>query len=362
MARDLTRTGNHWPTSSADITPEWLSWALSERHPGTIVTDVSVPDIVYRSAVKAHLAITYEAGASNGLPESMYLKGGLGGEMAAISGPAYINEVRFFSEFADRIPVDKPRHFYAGIGSNGDGLLLMEDLSERASFGRAASGESFTVEMVAQILEQQATLHALFWESPELEERDWLNPAVDDLRGLIINFILSKDNWDKQVGARSEVVPESVRDRDAVIEALRRMWAFNDTLPRTLLHGDPHQDNCFITRDGVPALLDWQTAQAGVWAHDVTYTIIGCLSIEDRRASLTGLLDGYLNALAGKGVTSAPGREEALLAVRRNVWHSFLWWLTPVEMQPDATSRIVGERFAVAALDLESFAAVGMER
>ncbi|MFN2536673.1 MAG: phosphotransferase [Mycobacteriales bacterium] len=338
-----------------------MSTALSERYPGTVVTGVAVPDIVQGSAVKAHVQLTYAPGASNGLPQSMYLKGGLGGPMAAVAGNAYVNEVRFFAELADRLPVDKPGHFYAGIGADGDGLLLLEDLSERASFGRAAEG-SFAVETVAQAVEMQAAYHALFWDSPELETRAWLRPDHAHVRQLITSFILSKENWDKHLALRSEVVPESVRDRDAVIEAVRRMWAFNDSLPHTLLHADPHQDNYFITHDGAPALLDWQTAQAGAWAHDVTYTIIGCLSIEDRRTELQPLVEHYLGTLSGKGVTAVPHVGEAMLAVRRNVWHSFLWWLTPVEMQPDKTSRIVGERFAVAAVDLDCFEAVGMSR
>jgi hypothetical protein len=322
------------------------------------VTEVAVPETVQGSAVKARLELTYADGEDNGLPRSMYLKGGLGGPMAAVAGDAYVNEVRFFAEIADRIPVDKPGHFYAGVGTDGDGLLLLEDLSLRASFGRAAEG-AFTVEMVAQAMELQASYHALFWDSQELQTRTWLRPDHAHVRQLIMSFILSNENWDKHLALRSEVVPEPVRDRDAVIEAVRRMWEFNDSLPPTLLHADPHQDNYFITHDGAPALLDWQTAQAGPWVHDVTYTIIGCLSIEDRRANLQPLVEHYLDALSRKGV-SAPSLDEAMSAVRRNVWHSFLWWLTPVEMQPDRTARIVGERFTTAAVDLESFEAVGM--
>ena len=347
-----------WPRTSTAITPSWLSEALSQRYPGTVVTEVAVSEILQGSAVKAHIELTYAPGASNQLPTSMYLKGGLGGPMSAVAGDAYLNEARFFAELADELTVDKPRHFFAGVSPDGqDGLVLLEDLAQRATFGRAASGP-FDLDVVVKIVEMQASYHAAFWEHSDLQARAWMQPDKTHLRQLMLNFILSQENWDKHLALRSEVVPEAVRDREAVIDAIKRMWSLNDREPRTLIHGDPHQDNYFITHEGTPALLDWQTVQSGPWAHDVTYSIIGCLSIDDRRHNLEALIRHYLDALARNGVQQAPSLEDAMLAVRRNVWHSFCWWLTPVEMQPDETARIVGERFTVAAVDLDSFDAV----
>ena len=354
----MTQAEVAWPRTSSGVTPEWLSAALSERHPGTVVTEATVPGIVQGSAVKAHIELTYAAGASNGLPTSMYLKGGLGGPMAAVAGDAYLNEARFFAELADDVPVDKPQHFFAGVTPDGqDGLVLLEVLSRRATFGRAASGP-FDLDVVVKIVEMQASYHAAFWEHADLQARTWMQPDKTHLRQLMLSFILSQENWDKHLALRSEVVPEAVRDRESVIGAIKRMWSLNDSEPRTLIHGDPHQDNYFITHEGMPALLDWQTVQSGPWAHDVTYSIIGCLSIDDRRHNLEALIRHYLDTLKHCGVKDCPSFEDALLAVRRNVWHSFCWWLTPVEMQPDETARIVGERFTVAAVDLDSFDAV----
>ena len=94
--------------------------------------------------------------------------------------------------------------------------------------------------------------------------------------------------------------------------------------------------------------------------HDVAYSIIGNLTVEDRRAHEKELLAGYLAALTAEGITNVPERAEAWEAYRRHAMHGFMWAFTPVEMQPEEIVTAEGERFGIAVSDLDTFGALGV--
>src|SRR3546814_15428763 len=82
-------------------------------------------------------------------------------------------------------------------------------------------------------------------------------------------------------------------------------------------HGDAHLGNMFFEIDGRPGFLDWQAWQEGPYMHDVAYSIIGNLKVEDRRAAEKDLLAGYLTALKAHGVANPQSRAAAWEALRR---------------------------------------------
>ena len=47
-----------WPTTAADVTPEWLTAALAERHPGTEVDAVEVLERDEVTNAHARLRVT----------------------------------------------------------------------------------------------------------------------------------------------------------------------------------------------------------------------------------------------------------------------------------------------------------------
>jgi aminoglycoside phosphotransferase (APT) family kinase protein len=134
------------------------------------------------------------------------------------------------------------------------------------------------------------------------------------------------------------------------------MFAADETLPTTLVHGDPHLGNTFREPDGRIGFVDWQGAAVGAYIWDATYFLTGALTVEDRRGAERDLLRLYLDRLAG-GVVEAPGFDDAFLAHRRHMMHGFLSILTPDQMQPDHFARAMGLRFAQAADDLETLRA-----
>jgi hypothetical protein len=283
----------------------------------------------------------------------MYVKGGLGGPVASIASAVYRQEALFFAELADDLPTPRPACYGVVVGET-DSLVLMEDLdAPGVRFGRGEMPQS--VDLTARMLEVFAELHGQLWASPRLGEHAWLDRCVLD--GAVQMF-LHQAHWDRYLELRSDIVPPELQDADQVRSALQKMLAIDRATVPTLIHGDAHPDNMYVRSDGTPALLDWQGVQRGSWAVDVTYFLGGALSVEDRRANERDLLRHYLEALASYGV-DVPTFDDAWHSYRQHLWHGFMWWLCPLEMQPDATSRAYGQRFATAVMDLDAVSAIG---
>ena len=60
------------PQTPENVTPEWLTAALDERHPGVHVRSVDVLEIHHGTNSNARLGVTYEGDAD--LPETFFLK------------------------------------------------------------------------------------------------------------------------------------------------------------------------------------------------------------------------------------------------------------------------------------------------
>jgi len=117
--------------------------------------------------------------------------------------------------------------------------------------------------------------------------------------------------------------------------------------PHCFLHVDPHLGNLYIDADGVAGLLDWQAPRRGPWVHDFAYFLISSLDVLDRREWERPLLQHYLDALRAHGVAAVPAFEDAWLAYRQQ------------EFQVEVNNCAVAPRFALAAIDHDTFALLG---
>src|SRR5690606_648348 len=95
--------------------------------------------------------------------------------------------------------------------------------------------------------------------------------------------------------------------------------------------------------------------------HDMTYSIIGNLTIADRRASERDLIRHYLEMLKKYGVGEPPSFDQAWQAYRSHVTHGFMWVACPVEMQPEDISTANSLRFGAAKADPDSYGALGVQ-
>ena len=147
---------------------------------------------------------------------------------------------------------------------------------------------------------------------------------------------------------------------------VRSMLRAADEMPRTLLHGDPHIGQTYVTADGHMGFADWQACQQGSWAFDYAYLVNSACEPEDRREWQEGLMKLYLERLAEHG-GDAPSFDDAWLAYRQqSFWPYTAWvftigraWYQP-EMQPVERCRVIIRRTAAAIDDLNSFEAIGV--
>jgi hypothetical protein len=118
-----------------------------------------------------------------------------------------------------------------------------------------------------------------------------------------------KDEYKKFLPDWLYVTPELlVQAFDELAEQERTQKA-----PRCLVHGDSHQGNSFLRSssdgNGERVWHDWQLVRKGTPWRDITYFMLGALTIEERRAAAFDLVKHYREALTAHGLAIANNEE-----------------------------------------------------
>lgn len=341
------RTTTDLPLSVDDITPGWLTRALrAGGDPDVTVRELAVTGVVWGTATKVLLRVDYAAGGTRH-PERICVKGGFVPELRAIMAQGYRTEARFYREIAPQLDRGLPRCWFAGEDGE-QGIVILDDLAAQGARFRDAR-EPLTVDQAAAALDVLASWH---------RRRDIAVPwrtAAPHLRAMV-GGLLTPAHWDTYIGqATGGPVLDVLDDRERVGRAFGALWATEDAGPQALTHGDANLTNVYLDAAGSPRFLDWQFAGLGDAYHDVALFLIGALSVADRRAHEQPLLRAYL---AARGDT-AETFNEAWTAYRRHPLHGAVYALTPEEMQPSAIRAALADRFAQAALDLDTYRLLG---
>lgn len=324
------------PERLDDLTPAWLTAALHES--GELAADASVTsaerEILGEGAgflgdiVRLSLSYAGGEGPATVIAKLPKLANRAMGELLG----AYERESCFYDELAGELPLTTPRMYYGdfdrdvtserqefalkladrtprflsgrmtqlGLWVSGRKkrryILLLEDI------GDAEPGDQLTgisPERCATVLASIARMHAMFWNSPALENRFWLIPLSIDARirnGLFKDSqAVFRERFAHLIGAGFARALDWAREHGEA--AARRL---DGGAPVTLVHCDLRLDNVAF-RDGTPIVFDWQLARRGPAAYDVAYFLSGAcpdLTGEDEAA----LLRGYLAELEGLGV------------------------------------------------------------
>ena len=355
----MSQAESKLPIRIEDITAEWLTAALSTRFPGTVVTEAYIGTVIAGTATKVRVLLSYnDAGHQHRLPPTMWIKGGFIRHDYTFD-QSFVNEAKFFDSWAREMTINIPAAYWSDWEDNVQGLVLMEDLAARnVTFGNAT--RPITVDQQAQTLALLARMHARWWQSPKLKVLKNFS-TVWQASDRVVMRMLEPDYFASCMAKRRcAAMTGPYRDRDRILAGLRAQWARSLDIPQCFSHGDAHLGNMYFEPDGRPGFLDWQAWQEGPYMHDVAYSIIGNLTIEDRRMHQKDLLAGYLEALAAEGVPNTPGRDDAWEAYRRHAMHGFMWAFTPVEMQPEDIVTAEGDCFGAAVSDLDTFGALGV--
>jgi Ecdysteroid kinase-like family len=355
------------PNSAEGLTVELLNRLVSERNPGSSVTAVELIEAKGLSqqvstAGRARLRLTYGPGSAD-LPRDVIVKMVIG--EAGVDGALYETEVQIYRDVLPGLDIPQIACLGAAYEDASERLaLVLEDLTAKEPFFPLSIYTPLTPERVAGQLSHLATLHARYWNSPDLDTmNDWLGTLLVGRQFDFLNAIC--------VPAITQMMTESTYRADLVARtgwAPEQLWngvmsthAYHQKVfPRTLVHGDTGAHNTFHLPDGAFGFYDWQLSASGCWAHDVHYNIIESLSIADRKANERALVQHYLDELAKNGVTDAPDIDTAMQAYGRAIiWGFTVGWLLCPERNYDMKIIITNlERMYSAMVDNNTLALV----
>ena len=345
------------PTSWDEITPAWMTAALAEHHPDAVVDEVAVELRDDGTNRRARLALKYSAGSG---PATVFVKAADPAHKELIRMTSgMFHEPRLFMSRVE-LPVEHPVVYRAAIDEDAyDFVLVMEDLNARGADPRD-SLRPLSVEQAASGVRALGRLHGRYWGSRVLQnpQLDWLEPFLpfDGLQYAPLPSAIERLDADTPAEVMSLTI-------DDLVESVWKPYIRSlTTSPQTLLHGDPHIGNTYVTPDDTLGFLDWQMARRGNWSLDLGYFLQGALTIEDRRRHERVLLEEYRDALALPR-DEMPSADEVFLRYRASVAHGLTLWLCTASADGGLWQRAevavtLAQRYAAAYGDLDAAVAI----
>lgn len=358
----IARSAGDIPTSYDAITAEWLTAILCTEHPGAMVTDFRLGARDDGTANRRRIHLSYnDVGEAACLPGSIFCKAthDLPHRLTlGISGGTH-SEVTFYHEVRPQLDVETPSSIYAAYDSQSyNSIIVMEDIGDKVRF--CDYDHYIDRDHARGQIRLLAALHGRFYNTDgNLAGRVGLSSWPQFFRNVV--SMGQEEASNRGFHAAKDVIPTRLFARhDDIWPATVASVDRHERLPHTILHGDCHLKQWYVSPEGHMGLTDWQCSTIGNWARDLSYVLGTSLTVDDRRSWEQDLIIEYLDLLAGSGA-SVPGFDEAWLLYRQNMMSALNWWtgtLTPAEdmpeMQPeDATLRFI-ERLAHAADDLGS--------
>ena len=136
------------PTEVEQLTPEWVTEALQDRHPGARVRNVRPAKAMHGTASKVRLHLDYDpAGRNAGLPPTLIVKGGFSAHRELMYRE-YMLEARFYADIAPGLEgVRVPKCHFAGHDEALLGFVrMLRDVAEARGQGvrvlRVTQGEN----------------------------------------------------------------------------------------------------------------------------------------------------------------------------------------------------------------------------
>ena len=296
------------PLQSTDITAPWLNEVLAGCDDVGTIAAVRVENLGEGVGILGEVArihLTYARG--NRGPATMVAKCQslfpANVFVSQIMG-FYVREVNFYNDLAPSLSLRVPRSFYAAADPSGAPfIILMEEVTGARMIDQIVGA---TLDDCERIVDIGATLHATFWEKPELYAMEWLppwnNPAYKGAKDLVLDKMAAfEDRWASKLPAETMAWMNELTAR---YPDMLDWWVERGNV--TLTHTDFRADNFLFGGSagiGVVTMLDFQimTRHVGVW--DIANFLGMSVTPEHRREWQDALLRRYHAGLVSQGVT-----------------------------------------------------------
>lgn len=340
-------------TMKGALDPNWLSDVLAHLSDGRKVASVELADVVKAMAAKVRVAIAFE-----GKEDEVYrlcIKGFFDFDLGADAGGiTTLREADFYTKVAPHLTMRTPPCVAAVTDRSAVRcVLIMGDMiAAKVHFYNAL--EPFTVDQIAETLDQLARLHA----RPDLlRGNDWIPCRIEELVSRKPHI-----SWEKiqslMHDERRADLPERTLDATLLKRGMEVLAEESARLPQTILHGDCHPGNVYRTAEGRQGFTDWQLVQRGHWALDVAYHIASVLPVDVAEKEERFLLDHYLDAMNEHG-GEAPDRESAWTLYRRAPVYGYYHWAITQRVHPPITHQAF-KRLGEAVTRHDSYTLLGL--
>jgi len=357
------------PCRIGHVTPGWLTAVLQGVLPGVEVDAVSEDGVSSGTSVRARLHLRYATDRDD-QPATMFAKSTptFATRIAnGLTGTAP-TEAGFYRELRPQLDIEAPLGYHGAFDERSwRSIQIIEDLVATKGAGFCSPARFVSAQEAEQIVCQLAALHAQGMQLPRVStgRPPWLR-TYPDWWGQALRVVGVKRSHLRGVAAAVDhgVMPAALRGRgNDLWEGFLRSVQAHRNLPATLLHGDVHLGNWYVTEDGVMGLCDWQCVSAGHWSRDLAYALATVLDVEQRRTCDRELIEIYLDRLREGG---APPMEftAAWHMYRRQLLGALVMW-TPTyrppplmpDMQPTEVTEEMLRRISTAIVDLDSLSA-----
>jgi hypothetical protein len=329
------RAGRSMPYKADDVaTPETLTRLINSgpvaAGSNVNITAVHRQDIPSVSSNCHNLVLTIEQDGEGSLPRSLFVKLPME-SLVTRWFFSIINSWRLESHFFQHVARDLPLRTpvtYATRWQSTRFFLVQENLHEDPTVELFTNPDMMagpSLELVHRCLDAFARLHACHYGMGR-EEREAIlpldyHPFLSPTMGLVsrnLNRLALKPCRKKRPG---EIPPDVVESYQRTVknwDALLQFW-FSGSL--SLLHGDSHLGNFFVSGDEM-GMLDWQAAHWGKGIRDVQYFLIDSLPVEVLAANERELVDYYVQRRAYHG--EAIDAEETWQEYRSFTFHTLM--------------------------------------
>jgi hypothetical protein len=329
-------TGHSMPFKAEDVAkPETLSRLINSGslEPGRAaarITSVQRQDIPSVSSNCHNLILTLEQGPEPTLPHSLFVKLPME-SLVTRWFFSIINSWRLESHFFRHVARDLPLRTPVTYATGWQGtrfFLVQENLHEDPTVELFTNPDMMagpSLELVHRCLDTFARLHACHYGLSSdqreailpLDYHPFLSPAMA-LVSRTLNRLALKPCMKKRPGAIPPDVVDAYQSSVEHWDALLDYWFCG---PLSLLHGDSHLGNFFVSGDEM-GMLDWQATHWGKGIRDVQYFLIDSLPAETLAAHERELVEYYVQRRGHYGM--AIDAEETWQEYRSFTFHTLM--------------------------------------